>query len=321
MTCSNCHSQKQVITFFSLDRKTDLVFGMKDFIFSHEPSAWRFDVKEELNGHKQVVDFTDDTTGSPHKVARSHVSMYVNEVGHDNRLVENVCPLDTPRSVSYYVFIDEPMKKGDKVELLVNYGEHYEEMRERRGYGKSNTLGVKSDDHDYSRVRRNLRDRMQIEDSISSCFEEDIHGALNFFKTRVWDGLSASTSRSTPIANDLDTFRRQSIARRRLHWLSQKFRARLLQLCGDGSSYEQLSNTCPKTSCSDSIFYVGMFVFINNWMPKGGETMHKVDVPLGQLNSFLISIRLSFPFSSLKRSTPSLLRHCLHFVYVKRQIQ
>ena len=68
-----------------VDRKPDLIFGMKDFIFSHEPSSWRFDVREELktNGgasYKQVVDFTDDTTGSPHSVARSHVAMYVNEV-------------------------------------------------------------------------------------------------------------------------------------------------------------------------------------------------------------------------------------------------
>lgn len=70
-----------------VDRKPDLIFGMKDFIFSHEPSSWRFDVREELktNGgasYKQVVDFTDDTTGSPHSVARSHVAMYVNEVSY-----------------------------------------------------------------------------------------------------------------------------------------------------------------------------------------------------------------------------------------------
>lgn len=59
-------------------------------MFSHEPSSWRFDVEEDLNGHKQCVDFTDDTTGSPHTVARSHVAMYVNEVGHNKSLVENV---------------------------------------------------------------------------------------------------------------------------------------------------------------------------------------------------------------------------------------
>ena len=87
----HCQSQPLSLTLYNVlvDRKPDLIFGMKDFIFSHEPSSWRFDVREELktNGgasYKQVVDFTDDTTGSPHSVARSHVAMYVNEVSMTN---------------------------------------------------------------------------------------------------------------------------------------------------------------------------------------------------------------------------------------------
>lgn len=72
------------------DRKTALVFNVKDFIYSHEPSVWRFDVEEKLNGCAQAVDFTDDSTGAPHEIAKSHVSMYVNEVGHNLDLVENV---------------------------------------------------------------------------------------------------------------------------------------------------------------------------------------------------------------------------------------
>ena len=31
-----------------------------------------------------------DKTGAPHDVAKSHLSMYVNEVGHNMKLVENV---------------------------------------------------------------------------------------------------------------------------------------------------------------------------------------------------------------------------------------
>ena len=72
------------------DRKTDLIFSVKDFIFGHESSSWRFDVEELINGHPQVVDFTDDTTGTPHEVAKANMSMYVNEVGHNPQLVENV---------------------------------------------------------------------------------------------------------------------------------------------------------------------------------------------------------------------------------------
>jgi hypothetical protein len=94
-----------------------------------------------------VVDFTDDTTGAPHDIARSHVSMYVNEVGHNSNLVENVevrcqcrspfnirmcqnrfkrfiCPKalsQTPRSVTYYIHINKPLVKGETLELLTNY--------------------------------------------------------------------------------------------------------------------------------------------------------------------------------------------------------
>jgi hypothetical protein len=95
-SCSMAH---HLITYLSTgtsfyfvveDRKTDLVFSVKDFIFSNEPSSWRYDVTEKLHGEPQVVDFTDDTTGAPHDIAKSHMSMYVNEVGHNMDLIENV---------------------------------------------------------------------------------------------------------------------------------------------------------------------------------------------------------------------------------------
>jgi hypothetical protein len=87
---ANSARRKFISSFFIEDRKTDLVFSVKDFLFSHEPSSWRFDVTEKLHGQPQVVDFTDDTFGAPHDTAKSHMSMYVNEVGHNMDLVENV---------------------------------------------------------------------------------------------------------------------------------------------------------------------------------------------------------------------------------------
>jgi hypothetical protein len=238
----------------------------------------------------------DDTTGAPHKVARSHVAMYVNEVGHDETLVENVCPLETPRSVSYYVFIDKPMHKGEKRELLVNYGEGeaneqqfaisqcntknatstvspfllqlcfylgYEEMRVRRGYGKSNHQGEGSDAHDYSRVQRSLKDRELIEDSILSCSEEDAVNALEFFASKVWSGLIATQHGD----EELHIIRRQNIARRRLNWLAAKFRVRLLQLCADDESEPAFD----RRENSSSDFHAGMFVYVNGWIPEDGE--------------------------------------------------
>ena len=108
------------------DRKTDLVFAVKDFLFSFEPSAWRFDVPEGLHGYSQVVDFTSDTTGEPHNEARRHVAMYINETGHNPELCQNVVSRDDNRSVYYYLLMDEPIQKGATVELLVNYLEGYE---------------------------------------------------------------------------------------------------------------------------------------------------------------------------------------------------
>lgn len=73
-------------------------------------------------------------------------------------------------AVYYYISIDEQhaMKKGDTVELLVNYGEHYEDIRERKGYGMKNQkegLGCDSKDK-AARLQRNFFEREQLEQDI-----------------------------------------------------------------------------------------------------------------------------------------------------------
>jgi len=243
------------------DRKTDIVFSVKDFIFSFEPSSWRFDVSEELNGCHQVVDFTDDTTGAPHIVAKSNVAMYVNEVGHNIDLVENVCSLEKPRSVYYYASIGTPMKKGETVELLVNYKEGYESMRVRRGYGKANLLGVKSDNDDYSRVQRNLAERISFEDSIKSYREDEVGSVIDFLENRVWDGIVSATScLSLESAKNKCDVIRQIIARRRLDWTSRILGSHY-SVVGRGGSHKEARH-----DEADSTFKVGMVVYVNNWM-------------------------------------------------------
>ena len=243
------------------DRKTEFLFGMKDFVFSHEPQSWRFDVKEKLNGQRQVVDFTDDHTGSPHDVARANTAMYVNEVGHDISLVENVCSLETCRSVSYYIYIDRPMESGETRELLINYKEGYEEMRVRRGYGVANIHhGVKGDDDDLSRILRNQNERLQTEATIMTCSEDEIGLLVNFIQERVLSGVVEATSNITSGA-DLDVLSRQHVARRRIHWLSQLCQRRLLEL---------ISNEGDKSPSDDHscIFCKGMIVYVHGWMDK-----------------------------------------------------
>ena len=110
--------------FRKADRKSkDGLFDIKSFIFSHDPSEWAFAVQEKLFGREeQTIDITDDLTGKTHDIAKSHVPMYVNEVGHNKTLVQNVDALERhDRSIHYYINIRQPLEKGDTVELLTDY--------------------------------------------------------------------------------------------------------------------------------------------------------------------------------------------------------
>ena len=87
----------------------------------------------------QICDITDDTTGKPHSNAKQEIPMYVNEVGNsgskENVLIRSA---DDSHTVEYYVRLMESTKPGQTVELLTNYGTPYEDVRERKGYGKKN---------------------------------------------------------------------------------------------------------------------------------------------------------------------------------------
>lgn len=79
-------------------------------------------------------------------------------------------------AVYYYISIDEQhaMKKGDTVELLVNYGNHYEDVRERKGYGLKNKEGLGHDAEDKAaKLQRNFSERREAEHEIVD---------LSFFK-------------------------------------------------------------------------------------------------------------------------------------------
>ena len=83
---------------------------------------------EDLNGHEQVADVTDDTTGMPHYVAKQNVSMYVNETGGDPELKQTVWSGQVfDREVNYYFETEKPMKKGETIELLISYFGTYDE--------------------------------------------------------------------------------------------------------------------------------------------------------------------------------------------------
>ena len=110
------------------DRKFQLHYDLKNFIFSNEVSEWGFDIVEDLNGSDQVADVTDDATGMPHEVTKQNVAMYVNETGGDPALKQTVWSGQVnEREVNYFFQTETSMEKGATIELLISYFATYDE--------------------------------------------------------------------------------------------------------------------------------------------------------------------------------------------------
>lgn len=170
----------------------------------------------------------------------------------------------TPRSVTYYMNIDKPITKGQSVELLVHYKDKYEDMRERRGYGKKNIIyGLKSDDHDITRVQRNLEDRRLTEDSINTLTEKEIRQVVEFLHDKVWDGVKNPSATYTAGGSKEaeSNLIRQCIARRRMDWIVRLLQSRFLELL-ERDGVDSLG------SDGDDIFKVDMLVFVHDWPQK-----------------------------------------------------
>ena len=214
------------------DRKMKLHFDFKNFIQNYEPSEWSYEVPEQMCGKcgSQYIDITDDTTGEVHSLARQHTPIYVNEVGHDKKLHSNVLIRDkNDRSVYYYVGIDKDhaLNKGDTVELLVDYGDNYEHVRERKGYGRINTLGhVGGDDVEWARLTRNFQEREEVEADISTMTVSAMFLLIEYLKENILDPVDKTISSAREVGN-FDVLRsRAIIARRRLHWIGEKLEGR-----------------------------------------------------------------------------------------------
>eukprot|EP00978_Attheya_sp_CCMP212_P016092 scaffold41913_cov54-Attheya_sp.AAC.5 len=243
------------------DRKIDVVYEMKNFIFSLEPSSWGFSVEETIHDHEQTVDITDDGTGEPHEIARQNIPMYVNEAGHGSELHENVVARHDVRTVFYYLYVKAPMHVGDTVELLVDYGDTYEDVRERKGYGRANKKGeAESDSDDYARLQRNFTERSNREETIRNYSLDEIRSILYFIRTRV---LTAAHGTNEMVVA------RQWVARRRLHWIASRLNKQLLSLaCNlyDQLSREEIGDKTDNIEGDEPLFTVGMLVFVNEWV-------------------------------------------------------
>jgi hypothetical protein len=245
----------------SSDRKTESQFTVKSFIFGNAPNEWPFDVEEKLFGERQIIDITDDETGSPHEIARKNIAMYVNEVGHSNNSKQNVfiCPRDG-RAVQYFIKLDSPMKKGEQIELLTNYGKIYEDVREGKGYGYRNlNRGLASDDEDPAlALQRKFWHREDAENAIITLECPNLVSMIEFVKERIWLPVWSkaqaflSLNDSASRGDAPPPSREQWIALRRIHWLRSVFLRRVCDLeveeqlapAENGYPYQSSYNYC-----------------------------------------------------------------------------
>ena len=198
-------------------------------MFDGEPAGWGFQVEEAYLGREQLIDITSDATGEICESAKKMTAIYVNEIGHNRELVQNVHARERDgRVVQYYADITTPLSKGEKVELLTTYFSIYEGNRERKGYGIANLEeGVKDDSHEPSRLQRNFDDRYEVDQALSLHSVIDLFHVCKFICTSILPHLSSladdfiqmSAKQSLSQPGTLPTHR-QLVARRRIHWLS-----------------------------------------------------------------------------------------------------
>lgn len=116
------------------DKKLESVFFAKNFVFDHKCQEWAFGAGDAR------FDITDDVTGDIHAEARSHIPAYVNESNDDAAIC--IRAEHSPDSSVHYLLGHAYKHQGDfvlpsngsEVEVFVNYGDGYEEVRVRKGY-------------------------------------------------------------------------------------------------------------------------------------------------------------------------------------------
>lgn len=212
------------------------VADIKNFIFSDEVETYGYGVDELIHGSKkQYIDITDNATGLPHEESRRLIPSYINEIGHDSRLKRNVHIRDKENgSIHYYLDLKNPLKRGDTVELFVDYDQAYEDVRERKGYGIANIEnGERSNSHEPTALLRYFDRREFVTEEIDNFSPLDIFYTLEFIVENIQEPIDAVISeyikKGQQIIQDKPTSF-QLRARRRLHWLSDVFLARISNL-------------------------------------------------------------------------------------------
>lgn len=236
------------------DRKEFNHYELKTFIFSNEPGEWGFEIDQKRpDGRIQIADITDDKTGMPHSVARANIAMYINETAGDPTLNRTVQPWNHEETGQlFYYFDSAELKRGQEIELLVSYEDHYDDIRERKGYGARIKSGeVLSDDHFPTFLLRNFDERDKVHEVFQELKEPIfLHELLSECTGRYWAHLvQVANSFICELLPHGSTqtlhipYAQQIVALRRLEWLSTLFVKTYERL--QCESHECNANTMP----------------------------------------------------------------------------
>jgi hypothetical protein len=161
------------------DRKLEAVCFVKNFVHHYKPEEWYFDARD-THYH---LDITDDLTGDLHAGAMSHIPAYVNESNDDEKI--SILAQHDPEGSVHYLLGHSNQEQGtfhlpadgSEVELFVNYGHRYEQVRVRNGYSFVS-------EKEQARIKEKILHE-QVEDvQEMDRFESgDIEACVNFFFT------------------------------------------------------------------------------------------------------------------------------------------
>lgn len=181
------------------------MFNVKNFIFQNEPSAWGYRVDEKIGFDPQIIEITDDSTGEPTQVARENIPMYVNEVGHNPSLEQNVLSLLKDDCIVHYYLDMKEINKGETVELLVDYS---------ADCWLNLHKGLNGDWHEPSANCRAFREKSDVVDLIvESLSIMQFSELVTFLKQRIVEPVrTATSSLFRGRAQITETSRRQLIA-------------------------------------------------------------------------------------------------------------
>lgn len=111
---------------------------------------------------------------------------------------------------------------------MVDYGDHYEWVRERKGYGLANlTEHLGGDEEDGARLQRNFHEREDVEMDIATLKVYEMFHLVDFLTQTIFHPISERIGHpGLPRTRDL-------IARRRLHWVSEVLAERVQEYIAD----------------------------------------------------------------------------------------